>query len=141
MEHTLKLIFLATVLLPEFSLAETYRCTMNHEISVGANGRFVENKEANKGKELFIAIDNRTQKGTLSSCTQAGCSTDAAVAVLDRYVPEEYPTRTVRLMVGEAGQLWSVEGRKDSSDFTAVAVSAFAQRSDTSFGNCRLIIK
>jgi hypothetical protein len=38
-------------------------------------------------------------------------------------------------------QLWSLHGSKNSSDYTVVAVFAMAQRSDTTFGTCRLIIQ
>jgi hypothetical protein len=139
-----QVIFLATVLSSASAVAETYRCIMNREIALGANGLFEDNKEANKGKEFFIAIDNRTQKGTFSSCTEAGCGNIAEVPMLSRYEPENSPSRMIRMIIGANGQLdqlWSLEGRKNPSDFTAVAVSAIAQRSDTSFGRCRLIIQ
>ncbi len=143
MKHAIKFVFLASMLPSEFAAAETYRCVMNHEISVRANGSFNDNKEANKGQEFFIAIDNKTQKGTFSTCTESGCGTNSDdVNVIGRSEPNQLSTgRGVIFMT--RGELWSLYAEKDTSDFTAAAVrvSGRYRESNTSFGSCRLIIR
>jgi hypothetical protein len=142
MKHAINFVFLASMLPSEFAVAETYRCIMNHEISVGANSSFDDNKEANKGQEFFIAIDNKTQKGTFSTCTESGCGANGYdVDVILRYEADERsPRRGLRFIV-ERYQLWSLDGRKDTSDFVATSVWASERKSSTSFGSCRLIIR
>ena|SRR5258708_30970829 len=143
MRHVIEFVFLACTLPSEFALAETYRCIMNHEISIRTNGSVEDNKEAAKGVEFFIAIDNKTQKGTFNICSESGCFKNAGddVNVISRWEPDKTSqSRGVRFTRG-VYQLWSLDGRKDTSDFTAAAVGFSGLGSSTSFGSCRLIIQ
>jgi hypothetical protein len=124
--------------------AETFRCSIDREIAIGNNGLFEDNKEANKGKEFFIAIDNQTQKGVFSSCTNGKCGNVADVFNVNRYDSKDVKNQAIRMVVGargQTGQLWSLEDHFGTGDYLAVSVSAMGQRSDTGFGKCRVIVQ
>jgi hypothetical protein len=129
--------------------AETFRCIMDRQITVRAFGEMVDNRDENKGREFYLAIDNKTQKGTYSTCTQpAGCSNVAEIPIVTRYKSEGLPKGTKNLMIrlitgatGQLGQLWSLERWGGDREFTAIAVSAQGQRSDTTLGTCQMIIQ
>jgi hypothetical protein len=145
MKCFLRSIFLALALMPDCAFAETYRCVMGHEIAVGNNGLFEENKEANKGKEFFIALDKQKNSGIVSSCSNDHCFNENQIHTIIRFeTGGTDPAIMIRMVSGsdgQLGQLWSLHGSKNSGDYTVVAVFAMAQRSDTTFGTCRLIIQ
>ena len=129
--------------------AETFRCTMDRQITVGAFGGVQDNKEENKGREYYLAIDNSSQKGTYSECTQpAGCSNVAEIPIVTRFESNGLKKGTKNLMVrmivgatGQLGMLWSLERDGGDQDFKAIAVSALGQRSDTMLGTCQKVIE
>jgi hypothetical protein len=117
--HIAVLILLPGILTSARADAETYRCKMDRQITVGEDGVFEDNREANKGREFYLAIDSKTQKGTYSACTQeAGCGTQGEISIVTRYESEGVRKGTKNLMIrlitgspGQLGQLWSLELR------------------------------
>jgi hypothetical protein len=112
------------------SYAETYRCSMDRQITVGAFGPFKDDKEYNKGREFYLAINNSTQRGTYSTCTaEAGCSTVADVWGVQRWEGKginEVTVRSITLITGansSIGMLWNLQ-QWYTPDFTAIAVAA-----------------
>ena len=124
---------------------ETYRCSMDREIAVGANGLFEDNKEANKGTEFYLAIDNKTQQGTVSVCKEGNCGNAGEIHIVTRWESESVTkNQMVRMLTGATGQLgrlWSLERWWYDEVFNAIAVSALGQRSDTGFGTCQMVIQ
>jgi hypothetical protein len=120
---------------------------MDRQISVGAFGGMQDDKEYNKGREFYLAINNSTQRGTYSTCTTpAGCSTVGDVWAVQRWEAKsinDKTNRTVRLITGASGQIgmiWNLEQWLGDKDFTAISVFAIAQRSDTWFGTCQKVM-
>jgi hypothetical protein len=141
-------IVLAVAAVPTSLHAETFRCLMERQITVGAYGPVKDDKEADKGREHFLAINNSTQKGTYSTCFQgAACSTWAEIPWVTRYESDGLRKGTKNIMIrmivggsGQIGQIWSLEQDGGQENFTAIAVSAQGQRSDTALGTCTKII-
>jgi hypothetical protein len=148
MRHIAVFALSAVILAPANASAEAYRCIMDRQITVGGNDMFEDNKEANRGTEFYLSIDNKTQRGTFSTCNQGGCGNVGEIPVVTRYETEGIQKGTKNLMIrmitgppGQLGRLWNLERRGGDRDFTAIAISAIGQRSDTELGTCQMIIE
>lgn len=123
---------------------ETYRCSFNREVAVGANGLFEDNKDPRKGEVYFVTLGSLDRGGKVSQCASAGqCGTVANVQLLTRWASNNGKSTMVRLVIGseqQIGQIWSIESNHADGEFTLVAVSALEQRSDTGFGACRKVV-
>jgi hypothetical protein len=128
--------------------AETYRCTMDRQVSVKGFGNVEDDKDYNKGTEFYFAIDRTKERGTYSTCrAPAPCSTVGDVWAVQRWEAKGINgnmNRSIRFITGASGQIgmmWNLEQWLGEKDFTAIAVFAIAQRSDTWFGICKKVIE
>lgn len=138
-------IFVILLCSSQTAFAETYRCTFNREIVVGANGLVEDKKDPNKGEEYFVALEDQSRGGKISQCTPGGrCGNLANIHLVTRWSSRDGKSTMLRLIMGgeqQLGQLWSVESNAFDEDFTVVAVSALGQRSTTDLGTCRKVMQ
>jgi hypothetical protein len=123
------------------AVAETFRCKLTHVVIVKDNGDFEDDKETTKDTEFFLAIDNQTQRGTSSFCTKTGCANTSEIAVIERDGKGDDIFRRITLLYGRGVELWTLEGFKNSDEYTAAAASVSGLRSQTRFGRCRIILQ
>lgn len=133
--------FLAVVLCSQTAYATGLKCTLNHVTRVGANSSYQDDGGENLNVDFFLAIDEKTGKGTSSSCTLSGCGGNSDLVVLENHDSNTNTLRSIRLLTDSGFELWSLESYQDPNKFKAVAVSISGQLTESRFGECVRMIQ
>jgi hypothetical protein len=131
---------LAAILFSQSAYAEGFKCRLNHVTRVGANSSYEDDTSANKNMDFFLAFDEKTQKGTSSSCTSAGCK-NSDIIVLEQHDSSTDVLRSIRLLSDFGVVLWSLESYGDPNRFRAISASINGQLSESRFGECVRVIQ
>jgi hypothetical protein len=134
-------VVLVLVLVSQSAYAEGFKCTLNHVTRVGANSSYEDDTSANLNTDFFLAIDEKTGRGTSSSCTRSGCSNNSDVIVLEQHDGDADMLRSFRLLTDSGVKLWSLESYTDPNKYKAIVVSINSQLSESRFGDCVRMIQ
>src|SRR5262245_60730442 len=151
-------MLLMAALIPSAAQAETYRCSLPRVITLEEKGVAKdETVDGDKVAEIYFTIQRNPnvtipgsgitarEMGSSSICTNA-CARSLDIAVTFR------GERSLRLLLADGGQLWSLESSEPnpqnyravvispkktdpSSDQTSISMSA-----EVSFGSCRRVM-
>jgi hypothetical protein len=141
MPWRVQLGILAVLIFCQSAYAEGFKCTLHHVTNVGPNSSYQDDTGANPNTDFFLALDEKSGKGTSSSCTPSGCTENSDVVIIERHDDDADLVRSIRLLSDSGFILWSLEGYRDAKRYKVTSVSVNGQLSQSRFGECTKIIQ